>query len=137
MQKILFLCTGNSCRSQIAEGWCRHLWQNRFDCYSAGTEKSRVNPYAIQVMQEKNIDITKQFSKTLEDLPGVKFDLVFTLCGDAHEHCPILPGAKIKHVGFSDPYVLAKGLGETESLPIFRQTRDEIFKFVQSLESHL
>ena len=134
--KILFLCTGNSCRSQMAEGWARYFHGEKFDFYSAGIEKHGMNTRAIEVMKEAGVDISKQTSKTLEDLGPIHFDFVFTVCGHANEHCPYFPGkAKVVHVGFDDPPKLALGLkDEEEILSHYRRVRDEIREFAKSLK---
>ncbi len=132
---ILFLCTGNSCRSQMAEGWVRHLKGETIDVYSAGIEKHGLNPLAVRVMAEAGVDISRQTSKTVTDLPVHEFDYVVTVCGHAHEHCPFFPGvATIIHAGFDDPPALAKGTGsEAEALVHYRRVRDEIRAFVMTL----
>ncbi|MBN1864753.1 MAG: arsenate reductase ArsC, partial [Victivallales bacterium] len=99
--KVLFLCTGNSCRSQMAEGWGRHLLGDKYDFYSAGIETHGLNPMAVMVMAEAGVDISGQRSKLLSELDAVSFDLVVAVCGHAHESCPIFPGkTKVVHVGF-------------------------------------
>lgn len=135
-KKILFLCTGNSCRSQMAEGFARHYFGDKFEIYSAGIEKHGMNQRAIKVMQESGVDITNQSSKTLEELGPILFDYVYTVCGHANELCPIFPGrAKVMHVGFDDPPKLALGLTEEEEiLPHYRRVRDDIKNWIQSLE---
>jgi arsenate reductase len=137
--KILFLCTGNSCRSQMAEGWARHLKGDSIEPYSAGIEKHGMNPHAVKVMAEAGVDITKQFSKTLDDLAGVDFDYVVTVCGHANEHCPLFPGqAKVVHVGFEDPPKLTKELPDGEAkLAVYRRVRDQIRAFVETLPGGL
>jgi arsenate reductase len=137
--KILFLCTGNSCRSQMAEGWARHLKGEVIEACSAGLEKHGLNPHAVQVMAEAGVDISKQFSKTLDDLKGAVFDCVVTVCGHANEHCPIFPGrTKVVHVGFEDPPTLTKHLPDgEEKLAVYRRVRDEIRKFVETLPGAL
>jgi arsenate reductase len=101
---ILFLCTGNSCRSQMAEGWCRHLLSNRFDCASAGIEKHGLNPLAVKVMAEIGIDIASHFSKTTAEMGDLEFDFVITVCGNADENCPFFPArTRVIHRGFDDP----------------------------------
>lgn len=134
--KILFLCTGNSCRSQMAEGWARHFHGDKFEFYSAGIEKHGMNERAIKVMKEAGVDISKQYSKTLEELGPVHFDFVYTVCGHANEHCPYFPGkAKVVHVGFDDPPKLVKGLtNEEEILGHYRRVRDEIKEFARELK---
>jgi arsenate reductase len=131
---ILFLCTGNSCRSQMAEGWCRHLWTDQYDCYSAGTQKHGMNLRAIKVMQELGIDISKQYSKIVDELEIKKFDIVVTVCDHAYENCPYFPGSKIIHIGFQDPPFLTKSMtDENQILDIYRKIRDEIKLKIQNL----
>ncbi len=132
--KVLFLCTGNSCRSQMAEGWARHLKSDVMDPYSAGIEKHGMNPHAVKVMAEAGVDISKHYSKTPQEI-GVVFDYVVTVCGHANENCPIFPGkAKVVHVGFEDPPKLTKNMPDgEEKLAVYRRVRDEIRKFVETL----
>jgi arsenate reductase len=136
---LLFLCTGNSCRSQMAEGWARHLRADRIEPYSAGIEKHGLNPNAVRVMAEAGVDIGGHFSKTLEDLKGVQFDYVVTVCGHAHETCPLFPGnATVVHVGFDDPPRLARDETDAETaLGHYRRVRDEIRSFVETLPDAL
>jgi len=133
--KVLFLCTGNSCRSQMAEGWARHLKGDVIEPYSAGIEKHGMNPHAIKVMAEAGVDISKHCSKTLEDIGPVHFDYVVTVCGHANEHCPIFPGkTKLVHVGFEDPPELTKNMPDgEEKLAVYRRVRDQIRAFVETL----
>lgn len=127
MKNILFLCTGNSCRSQMAEGFFRHLWGNDFSVYSAGIKKHGMNERAIKVMKEIGIDISSQYSKTVEELPIMTFDYVITVCDAAKESCPYFPGGKVIHVGFQDPPALTEGMAdEEEILNVYRRIRDEI-----------
>ena len=137
--RVLFLCTGNSCRSQMAEGWARHLKRDVLEPYSAGLEKHGLNPHAIRVMAEAGVDISKQRSKTLEELGPVPFDYVVTVCGHARERCPVFPGrAKVVHVGFDDPPTLTSELPEVEQkLAVYRRVRDEIRAFVETLPDGL
>lgn len=134
-QKILFLCTGNSCRSQMAEGWARYLHGDRFDVWSAGIETHGLNPLAVQVMREAGVDISGHHSKLLEELSGLVFDLVITVCGHADEHCPLFPGVtKVVYHGFDDPPRLAEGVtGEKEKLDKYRKVCEEIRLFVDGL----
>lgn len=133
-KRILFLCTGNSCRSQMAEGWCRHLWSDRYDCFSAGTQKHGMNTRAVKSMLETGIDISKHFSKTTNELPENNFDFVVTVCNAAKEACPYFPGGKIVHVGFQDPPQLTKDItNEADIMNIYNQVRDEIKKAIQKL----
>ncbi len=137
--KILFLCTGNSCRSQMAEGWARHLKGDCLEPYSAGLEKHGLNPHAVQVMAEAGVDISRHYSKTLAELGPVPFDYVVTVCGHAQEHCPVFPGpARVVHVGFDDPPALTKHLPDGEAkLAVYRRVRDEIRRFVETLPEGL
>lgn len=130
--KVLFLCTGNSCRSQMAEGLARHLKSDQIDAYSAGIETHGLNPYAVKVMAEIGIDISGQHSKLLDAVMNIDFDYVITVCGHANDNCPYFPGkAKVIHVGFDDPPKLAEGLsGEEAKLDCYRRVRDEIKKFI-------
>ncbi len=131
-RKLLFLCTGNSCRSQMAEGWARHLADPAWEIYSAGLEPSQVNPRAIRAMAEAGIDIRMQQSKGLDAVPVADLDTVVTLCGDAEERCPFLPGKHLRiHWPLSDP---AKATGtEDEVMAVFRSVRDDIRWRVQDL----
>jgi len=137
--KILFLCTGNSCRSQMAEAWCRHLLSDRFDCASAGIERHGLNPLAVKVMVEAGVDISAQYSKTTAELGDQEFDFVITVCGHADENCPFFPAkTKVIHHGFDDPPKLAEGAGdEEEALVHYRRVRDEIRDFIQLLPAQL
>jgi arsenate reductase (thioredoxin) len=123
--KVLFLCTHNSARSQMAEGLLRHLAGNRFEVMSAGTEATHIRPLAVRAMDELGIDISKQESKTLDRYLGETFDYVITVCDDANEACPVFPGAKRRlHWSFEDP---AQATGsEEERLRVFQSVRDEI-----------
>jgi len=137
--KLLFLCTGNSCRSQMAEGWAKRLKADIIEVYSAGIEKHELDPRAVRVMAEAGVDISTQKSKTIADLPTDKFDYVVTLCGHARETCPIFPGkAKMVHRGFDDPPRLAEtAKSEEEALTHYRRVRDEIRTFVTALPENL
>ena len=137
--KILFLCTGNSCRSQMAEGWARHLKSDRIEPYSAGLEARGLDPRAAGVMAEAGVDISKQESKTLADLAGVPFDHVVTVCARANETCPVFPGkAKVIHVAFDDPPALARSAKtDQEALGHYRRVRDKIREFVLTLPQAL
>lgn len=137
--KILFLCTGNSCRSQMAEGWARALKSGVLEPYSAGIEKHGLNPYAVKVMAEAGVDISGQHSKLLDELAGIEFDYVVTVCGHAHEHCPWFPGeARVVHAGFDDPPRLAAACDSEEAkLDCYRRVRDQIKAFVEKLPENL
>lgn len=134
--KVLFLCTGNSCRSQMAEGWARHLKGDVLDAYSAGIETHGLNPNAVKVMAEAGVDISGHKSKNVNDLMDVPFDVVVTVCGHANETCPAWLGKKtaMVHVGFDDPPKLAKtAKSPEEALSCYRRVRDEIRAFVATL----
>jgi len=137
--RILFLCTGNSCRSQMAEGWTRALKGDVIEPFSAGIETHGMNPHAVTVMAEAGVDISGQRSKTLAELGGLEFDQMVTMCGHAHEHCPIFPGGtKAMHVGFDDPPALTKHLPDGEAkLAVYRRVRDKIRRFVETLPEGL
>ena len=137
--KILFLCTGNSCRSQMAEGWARQLKGGVIEAYSAGIEKHGMNPHAVKVMAEAGVDISQHYSKTPAKIGPVQFDYVVTVCGHANENCPIFPGkAKVVHVGFEDPPKLTKHLADgEEKLAVYRRVRDEVRRFVETLPDAL
>jgi len=139
MLKVLFLCTGNSCRSQMAEGWARQLKGDSIEAYSAGVEMHGLNPKAVHVMSEAGVDISGHRSKHVRELSGVAFDYVVTVCGNAQESCPVFPGTtKVVHVGFDDPPRLAKeARTEEEALGHYRRVRDEIRKFVATLPESL
>ena len=133
--KVLFLCTGNSCRSQMAEGWARHLKGDVIEAYSAGIAPSGLNPLAVKAMAEAGVDISAHRSKHVDELKGVAFDYVITVCGHANENCPIFPGrTKVVHVGFDDPPRLAEGAEtEEEALRHYRRVRDEIRAFIERM----
>jgi arsenate reductase len=135
---VLFLCTGNSCRSQMAEGWARKLLSDNCVAYSAGIVAHGINPMAARVMSEVGVDITTQLSQTIEQLPVIAWDMVITVCDNAREQCPYLPGVAVTiHHSFDDPPALAKGLTEEESLKVYRRVRDEIRDFVSALPQYL
>ena len=133
--KILFLCSGNSCRSQMAEGWARHLKSDMIDAWSAGTEPKPVDLRAIQVMAEAGVDISRYRSKSVDEVIDVPFDYVVTVCSSAYENCPFFPGnVKRVHVDFDDPPKLAEGAkSEEEALVHYRRVRDEIRAFVEKM----
>ncbi len=136
---VLFLCTGNSCRSQMAEGWTDHYWKDTIDVYSAGIETHGLDPKAVQVMAEAGVDISNHSSDNVNDLVDIPFDYVITVCGHASENCPFFPGkAKVLHVGFDDPPKLAADAAtEEEALTYYRRVRDEIKAFVKTLPDFL
>lgn len=137
--KVLFLCTGNSCRSQMAEGWARHLKSDVIEAYSAGIETHGLNPDAVKVMAEAGVDISTQRSKNVAELADTPFDYVVTVCGHAQEHCPLFSGkAKVVHVGFDDPPKLAReARSPEEALNHYRRVRDEIRAFVSRMPEAL
>ncbi len=137
--RVLFLCTGNSCRSQMAEGWARSLKGDGIEAYSAGIEPHGLNPIAVAVMAEAGVDISGHRSKSVADLMDVPFDYVVTVCGHAHETCPVFGGkAQVVHVGFDDPPALAKAAAtEAEALDCYRRVRDEIRAYVETLPQSL
>lgn len=124
-KRVLFLCTANSCRSQMAEGIVNHFLGDRLEAFSAGTRASFVNPTAIEAMKEIGVDMSNHRSKNLSEFDGKSFDHVITLCGDANETCPLyIGGTKKTHIGFDDP---AKATGSPEEiLREFRRVRNEI-----------
>jgi len=137
--KVLFLCTGNSCRSQMAEGWARHLKDDVIEAYSAGIETHGLNPHAVQVMAEAGVDISNHRSRHIDDFKDVALDYVVTVCDHAHESCPVFPGkTKVVHVGFDDPPRLAKEASSPEeALDCYRRVRDQIKSYVQTLPDSL
>ncbi|MCB0320149.1 MAG: arsenate reductase ArsC [Bdellovibrionales bacterium] len=138
-KKILFLCTGNSCRSQMGEGWAKALLCDSVNAYSAGTEPHGLNPFAVQAMQECDVDISDHSSKTLKDLEAISFDLIVTVCDSAASACPIPPpGTRVIHAPFDDPPQLAKNAkSDDEAMKHYRRVRDEIKDFVLRLPSLL
>ncbi len=137
--RVLFLCTGNSCRSQMAEGWARHLRSDRVQAYSAGIETHGLNRLAVKVMAEAGVDISGHTSKHLNELAGVELDVVVTVCDNAKTSCPMFPGsASAVHQPFDDPPALATGAAtEEEALTHYRRVRDEIRAFVEGLPGDL
>jgi len=137
--KILFLCTGNSCRSQMAEGWARFLKPHAIEPYSAGTDPRGLDPAAVSVMAEAGIDISEQHAKLLDGFKSTVFDFVITLCDEANESCPLFPGhAKRIHRSFDDPPKLAKyAKTEADVLAVYRRIRDEIRAFVEHMPGNL
>jgi len=124
-RRVLYLCTHNSCRSQMAEGLTNHFLGERFEAFSAGTEKTRVKPLAARVLEELGIDTAPLYSKTLDTFSGERFDYVITLCSDANEKCPLFfGGVKRVHLGFDDPSRLPGS--DEEVLPEYRRVRDEL-----------
>jgi arsenate reductase len=137
--RVLFLCTGNSCRSQMAEGLCRDRHGDAIDVHSAGIEKHGLNPLAIRAMAEIDIDIAGHESKILGDLADTEFDVVITVCEHADETCPVLPGrTRVVHRGFDDPPKLAADASDDdEAMVHYRRVRDEIRAYVETLPDAL
>jgi len=137
--KILFLCNHNSCRSQMAEGWTRKLKSDDYEVYSAGFESRGLDPRAVKVMLEAGVNISGQKSKLIDEVKAIPFDFVVTVCGPAHEQCPVFHGgAKVIHVGFDNPPSLARtARTEEEALIHYRRVRDEIRQFVETLPDAL
>lgn len=133
--RVLFLCTGNSCRSQMAEGWAKHLLDGVIEPYSAGIVAHGLNARAVKAMLERGIDISAHQSKALSEIDIDGFDLVITVCGHAHESCPVFPGeSRVIHHGFDDPPRLAEGISDEElALAPYRRIRDEIEAFVRTI----
>jgi arsenate reductase (thioredoxin) len=138
-KKILFLCTGNSCRSQMAEAWTRVLKGEDYEAYSAGIAPKEIDMRAVKAMAEAGIDISSQKSKDIDSLGPLEFDYVITLCDNARESCPYYPArTKLIHKGFDDPPVLAeKAKTEEEAMSYYRRVRDEIRAFVENLPGSL
>jgi arsenate reductase len=137
--RVLFLCTGNSCRSQMAEGWARALKSESVEAFSAGVEPKAVDPRAVRAMAEAGVDISAQRAKDVGEFMGQAFDYVVTLCDNARESCPFFPGpVKRVHAGFDDPPFLAQGAAtEEEAMASYRRVRDEIKAFVEGLPGTL
>jgi arsenate reductase len=141
--KILYLCTGNSCRSQMAEGWTRHLKSNQIEAFSAGIETHGLNPHMIEVMDEAGVDVSNQKSENIRDFAEHDLDVVITVCGHAHETCPVFPAnCKVVHTGFADPPKMAKelakkGATEEEQLDCYRSVRDKIKEYILTLPESL
>lgn len=137
--KLLFLCTGNSCRSQMAEGWTRHLRGDQIEAWSAGVEMNGLDPLAVKVMAEAGVDISSQRSRHVKEVLDIPFDCVITVCDRARETCPLFPRPVKKiHKSFDDPPFLAESAeSEEEALNIYRRVRDEIKAFVETLPDSL
>ena len=134
--KVLFLCTGNACRSQMAEGWARHLKPDVIDVCSAGVWPARVSARAIKVMGEAGVDISSHKSQHVDDFAEIEFDYVVTLCDNAREQCPVFAGnAKLVHRAFDDPVMMIGA--DDQIIAAFRQTRDEIRSFVETMPESL
>ncbi len=138
-RKVLFLCTGNSCRSQMAEGWARELGGDVMEVWSAGIETHGLNPLAVKAMAEAGVDISQQRSKLVAELLDIPFDEVITVCDNARESCPLFPGtARVTHHSFEDPPFLARNAAnEAEALKHYRRVRDEIRDFVWGIRDNI
>lgn len=138
-KRILFLCTGNSCRSQMAEAWTNRLKGDLFEAYSAGVKPKKIDSRAVKAMLEAGIDISAQKSKDIDSLGDLEFDYVVTLCDNAKESCPFFPARTgLMHRGFDDPPKLAADAkGEEEAMSHYRRVRDEIRAFVENLPEEL
>ncbi len=140
---VLYLCTGNSCRSQMAEGWTRKLKGDEINAFSAGIETHGLNPNAVKVMAEVGVDISGQHSQNIKEFEDVKIDHMITVCGHAHETCPVFPAdCEVRHIGFPDPPKMARdlaenGASEEDQLNCYRAVRDEIKAFVETLPESL
>lgn len=135
--RVLFLCTGNSCRSQMAEGWAHALVADAIEAHSAGTQPHGLDPRAVRAMREAGVDIAGHSSKRPQQIPG-SFDAVITVCDAAHEACPLFPGARVLHSGFEDPPRLARGAqDEEQAMAHYRRVRDQIRAFVSELPAFL
>lgn len=136
MKSVLFLCTGNACRSQMAEGWARHLRASDIKAHSAGVAPHGVDPRAVQVMAEAGVDISDHRSKHVDELIDTPLDLIVTVCDAAAEACPVFPRPVPKlHRSFEDPPALARGAADEDAaLAHYRRVRDEIRTFVATLE---
>ena len=137
--KVLFLCAGNSCRSQMAEAWARRLKGDVVEAYSAGTNPKGVDPRAVRAMAEAGIDISGHKSKSVAAMADIEFDYVITLCDDAQQACPFFPAkTALIHHGFDDPPKLAEGArDEKEAMQPYRRVRDEIRAYVETLPQSL
>lgn len=133
--RVMFLCTGNSCRSQMAEGWARHLLGDQIEPCSAGTDPQGLNPLAVRAMAEVGVDISGHSSKSIAQCEPDTLDLVVAVCDHAHEHCPLFTGdTRVVHRGFEDPPRLAANArSDEEAMPHYRRVRDEIRAFVESM----
>ena len=134
--RVLFICTGNACRSQIAEGWARHLKGDTIEAYSAGICPIGVSPKAIEIMAEADVNISAHISKHIDELSDIDFDYIVTLCDNAAQNCPVFPGkVKLIHKPFTDPY-FASGT-EKEVMAVFRKVRDQIKAFIETMPKSL
>ncbi|MBU3741662.1 MAG: arsenate reductase ArsC [Candidatus Kapabacteria bacterium] len=134
---ILFVCTGNSCRSQMAEGWARHLLSHQCVAYSAGITAKGLDPRAIEAMRRAGVDISRQRSQPIDQLPNIAFDIVVTVCDNARESCPVIPGVAVSiHRSFDDPPHLAQGMTDDQAMIVYGRVRDQIRDFVQAMPAY-
>lgn len=132
MKTLIILCTGNSCRSQMAEAYARQYLPSTWEVHSAGIEKHGLNPYMLRVMEEDGVDMSQHSSKTTDELPQKPWNTLITVCNNAEQHCPYLPSTEHIHTPFPDPPALAKDLDEDDALLIYRRVRDKIKKHFQT-----
>ncbi len=137
MNTLIILCTGNSCRSQMAEAYAKQYLPSDWEVSSAGLEKHGLNPYMLRVMEEDGIDMSSHSSKTITELPTQKWGTLITVCSHAETHCPYLPSAKHVHKPFPDPPALAKGLDDEDAMDIYRGVRDKIKRYFQKFAEEL
>lgn len=137
-KRILYLCTGNSCRSQMAEAFTNKIKADQFNAQSAGVEPKKIDPKAVKAMAEVGIDISNQESKDIDSIGNLEFDYVVTLCDNAKESCPFFPAkTRLMHKGFEDPPKLAEGANDEEAMEHYRRVREEIRAFVEKLPAVL
>jgi len=129
MKKVLILCTGNSCRSQMADAWLKYFTSDNIEVYSAGTKPEKVNPYAVKVMDLEGINISENTSNNVDEYKDIKFDFVITVCDNAKELCPVFPSSNVIHKSFPDP---AKSRGkEAELMKVYSQVSSNLKKFME------
>ena len=129
MKKVLILCTGNSCRSQIADAWLKNFTSDNVEIYSAGTKPEKVNPYSVKVMDLEGINISENTSNNVDEYKDIKFDFVITVCDNAKELCPVFPSSNVIHKSFPDP---AKSRGkEAELMKVYSQVSSNLKKFME------
>lgn len=137
-RRVLFVCTGNSCRSQFAEAWARHLWGDRLEAHSAGLEMRGLDPIGVEVMREVGIDLSTHRCKLIDEFRDQRFDLVVTVCGHAELACPEFPGAQRFYCGFGNPQRLSAGEDDPERVrAIYRRVRDRVREFVAELPQEM
>jgi len=135
MKKVLILCTGNSCRSQMADAWLKYFTSDNIEVYSAGTKPEKVNPYAVKVMDLEGINISENTSNNVDEYKDIKFDFVITVCDNAKELCPVFPSSNVIHKSFPDP---AKSRGkEAELMKVYSQVSSNLKKFMQQFSKDI